>query len=610
MKQSAEPEGLGTQGNIKNRNSVLLNMSKNLVCIFYLVLFAILGSGTLIAQKGEAQVAGKEELSVDEKRKFDYYFYEALNAKATNKYDEVYDYLKYCMAIDSTNANVLYELGNYYNSLESKNKAMDYYRKAVAYDGDNYYYNMAYGSLCLEFKQYSDAIEQFKKLVASDPDNSEMYVYLSEAYRLDGDLKSAISTLDRLEQIVGLNEKISLQKFQLYRMMNQEKQAFSEMQKYIDKYPNEIRYQILLGDLYLQAGKTNEAYMVYSRAKSIDPDNPYLISSMAEYYHQTGNKEAAEEELQIALVSPKMDVDTKLSILAQYVGTLQRTQKDTQAANALFDTLMIQHPQEPSLNLMYGNLLMMQERKADARFQYQIFAEANPTNPTGWEQMLYTTFPDSLDLTIKVCKDALSYITDQPQFYFYLGVSEYMKENYQEALDALNEGVGYVDENNRKLLADFYGQIGDLYYHLEKTDSAFVTYDKALAYDPNNLGVLNNYSYFLSLAKKDLAKAERMSSITVKAEPSNPTYLDTYGWVLFEQGAYTIAKIYIENAIKYSEDKKEDLSSEVLEHYGDVLYKTDEPEKALEYWIKAKEKGDSKSKTLDKKIETKTFIAE
>lgn len=587
-------------------------MQKNIYLFVFILLIAF---GKSFAQKQNTNSKITKDLpmanlSVDDRRKFDYYFYEAMNAKTANKYDSAIDYLKYCLAIDSTNATVYYELGSYFNSLNNKNKALDYYRKASAYDGNNFYFNMAYASLCLDFKQYSDAIEQFEKLLANNPDNSELYIYLSEAYRMDGDLQKAISTLDKLEQIIGLVEKISIQKYQLYTMLKQENRAFAEIQKYIDKYPSEIKYQILLGNLYMQAGKMKEAYMVYSKAKAIDPEDPYLISSIAEYYEQTNNKEAAEEELHLALVSPKMDIDTKLAVLAQYVGSLQQNRQDTQVANVLFDSLMIQHPQEPKLNLMYGNLLAMQTKKEEARVQYQIFAEANPTNPVGWEQLLSTTFPDSLDLSIKICKDAISYIPDQPQFYFYLGVSEYMKEDYTNALDALQKGVVYVDEENVALLSDFYGQIGDLYYHLEKLDSAFTTYDKALKYNPGNVGVLNNYSYFLSLAKKDLDKAERMSSMTVKAEPTNPTYLDTYGWVLFEQGAFTMAKIYIENAIKYSEEKKEEISSEVLEHYGDVLYKTDEPEKALEYWIKAKEKGDSKSKTLDRKIESKSYVAE
>lgn len=549
-------------------------------------------------------------LSIDEKRKFDHYFHEAINAKTLDKYDEAFDYLRYCIKIDSTNANVLFELGNFYNSTDNKNKAIDFYRKAVAYDQSNFYYNMAYANICLELKQFSDAIEIYERLLVQDPDNSELYVYLSEAYRSDGDLQKAITVLDKLEGVVGLDEKISFQKYQLYKMLNQENKGFAEIQKYINKYPGEVRYYLLLGNLYMQAGKINEAFVVYTKAKSIDPDDPYLITSMAEYYEQTNNKQAAEQELQIALISPKMDVDTKLGILAQYVGTLQKNRQGTQAANALFDTLMVQHPQEPKLNLMYGNLLMMQNRKEDAQFQFQIFAEANPTNPLGWEQMIYTVFPDSLDKTIEICNTAISYIPDQPQFYFYQGASLYMKEKHQEALTVLRKGVGYVDDRNNGLLSEFYAQIGDLYYHTQRQDSAFAAYDKALKYNPNNLGVLNNYSYFLSLEKKNLDKAERMSNLTVKAEPTNPTYLDTYGWVLFEQGAYVMAKIYIENAVKYTAEKGGEVNGEVLEHYGDVLYKTGEEEKALEYWIKAKEAGNSKSKTLDRKIETKTYIAE
>lgn len=576
----------------------------------YTIFLLIIVTSHLPAQTVGSSNSISKELLSDDKRNFDYYFYEAMNAKVAGKYEAYYDLLNYCHNIDSTNANVIYEIGNYFNSIGAKNKAINFYRKASNYDSNNYYYSTAYATMCLEFKQYDDAIEQFSKLTTKYPDDSELYVFLSEAYRMNGNLQEAISTLDKLEKIVGLNERISLHKFQLYSMLNQEEKGFSEIKKYIDKYPNQLKYQILLGDLYLQAGKANEAYLVYSKAKAIDPEDPYLISSMAEYYEQTNNKPAAEHELQTALMSSKMDIDTKLSILAQYVSTLQQNKQETVAVNALFDTLMIQHPQEPKLNMMYGNLLMIQNKKDEARSQYQIFAEANPTNPFGWEQMLSTAFPDSLDLTIKICKSALVNIEDQPQFYFYMGVSEYMKEEHQNALKTLQQGVTHVNENNPRLLGDFHGQIGDLYYHIGKQDSAFISYELALKYDPNNIGVLNNYSYFLSLAKKDLNKAEIMSSKAVKMDPTNPTYLDTYGWVLFEQGAYSISKIYLQNAIKYSEEKGEEISSEVLEHYGDVLYKTNEPEKALEYWIKAKEKGDSESKTLDKKIETKTYISE
>jgi Tfp pilus assembly protein PilF len=153
--------------------------------------------------------------------------------------------------------------------------------------------------------------------------------------------------------------------------------------------------------------------------------------------------------------------------------------------------------------------------------------------------------------------------------------------------------------------SDFYGQIGDIHHVLKNNDAAFENYEKALKLNPQNLPVLNNYSYYLSLERKNLDKAEQMSGITIKAEPTNPTYLDTYGWILFEQGAYTVAKIYIEKAIEYGKD---DHSAEVLEHYGDVLAVTGETEKAVEQWKRAKELG-SDSKTLNKKIRKKEYIS-
>ncbi len=577
--------------------------------------------GILILTFFSHGVAAQSKLpDTDSERKFDYYYYEAANAKAQNKYDVAFDLLQYCSEIDSTNADVNYQLGSYYSALGEKSEAMNYFRKAIKYNSSNYYYNLAYGRLCLDLKQYTEAIDVYNNLVKEHPNNTELYVLLSESYRADGDLPNAIEALNQLEQIMGMNEKISLQKFQLYTLLKQEDKAFDEIKKYIQKYPTEIKYQILLGNLYMEAGKTNDAFITYSKAKAYDPEDPYLIISMAEYYEATDNKAAAENELHTALISPKMDVETKLAILGQYVTTLQENKKDTNVATPLFDTLMLQHPQEPELNLMYGNLMMIQGKKDDARFQYQIYAESNPTNPAGWEQMLMTAFPDSVDLSINICKTAISYIPEGSQFYFYLGLSQYLKKEYTEALTSLQDGITYVDRNNVRLLSDFYGQIGDLYFHMEKKDSAYISYDKALKYNPSNIGVLNNYSYYLSLDKKDLDKAEKMSSLTVKAEPDNPTYLDTYGWVLFQRGIYSMAKIYLGKAVEYTKGKNEELSSEVLEHYGDVLYMTDEKEKALEYWIKAKEQeekeeekdepGTRKSQTLDKKIETKTYISE
>lgn len=578
----------------------------NYKCFFGFLFLALLCQNVFAEKKVKPVITPPQEtkqdiLSSEERRLFTYYFYEAASSKATQQYDAAFDYLRYCNQLDSTNASVLYELGNYYNLLQNKGLAYNYFKSAVKRDSSNYYYNLALANFCFEEKDYKKAVLAFGKLVRLDPSKVEVYPFLAESYSQNGEIRKAIETLNKLENIVGLNEKISLQKYQLYSQINEKAKAYEEINKYIEKYPNDPKYLILLGDLYMRDNQTKDAWTVYAKANLIDPDNPYLINSLSNYYQATGQHDKSEKILSDAILNKKIEIDAKLGILSQYVNMLQQSKKELASVNTYFDSLMTLYPQEPKLNLMYGNLLMLQGKKQNAHFQYQIFAESNPTNPTGWEQLLRTTFPDSIEASMKICQTAIGYVPEQPQFYFYLGICQFQKEDYNSALKTYQTGIKYVDQQNTQMLSDFYGQIGDLFNKIGEKDSSFASYEKSLAYNPQNLGVLNNYSYFLSLDKKDLDKAEKMSSATVKAEPTNPTYLDTYGWVLYVQEAYTMAKIYLEKAVNYSGDKP---SSEVLEHYGDVLYKTDEKEKALEYWKKALEQATDKKTALEEKIKT------
>ena len=548
----------------------------------------------------------KERTALNEKeqRKFDYYFYEGINSKVQGKYDEAFDYLQHCYSIDSTNANVLIELGTFYNVFNEKSKALDFLKKAVKYDPKNYYYNMALAGLSKELGKNRDAVDVYRSLLKEYPSKMELYMQLSQAYADSGELQKAIDVLNELEKISGVSETTALNKFQLYSMLNQKEKAFMEIENIIAQNPDDPRYLVLLGDLYLQDNQPDKAIYYYDRAKEVDPDYPNLILSMVNYYEKTGNKEAAEKELKKAITGTEIDVETKVQLLTRYIDILSQNKRDIKLVNPLFETLFDQYPNNTLLNLIYGNVLLLQENKEEAMKQFEIYTKANPTDPVGYEQMLRIALPDSIDKIIEITEEAIRYIPDAPQFYFYLGAAKYQQKKYKEALDVFEEGLKSAKIDNPLLKSDFYGQIGDLHYFLGNKKAAFENYEKALKLNPQNLHVLNNYSYYLSLEGKDLDKAEQMSSITVKAEPTNPTFLDTYGWVLFRQGAYTTAKIYIENAVKYSEEEP---SAEIFEHYGDVLYMTGEPEKALEQWKKAKELG-SDSKTLDEKIRTGKYI--
>lgn len=551
-----------------------------------------------------------EGLILDEtsRRKFDYFFYEAVNAKTLGKYAESFDLLQHCYSMDSTNASVLIELGAYYSSLEEKNKALDFFRRAVKQDPANYYYNMILAGLSKELDLKEEVIEIYNYLLKTYPEKVELYFELANVYGDNGELDKAIQSLDSLQKYTGVSDAITLNKFRLYNMMDKKDRAFEEIQSVIDKNPDNIRYKLLMGDLYLQDNQADKALDYYQQAKQIDPDEPSLILSMVNYYEKTNNKPAAVEELQKAITSSKMEVETKLQLLARYITLLRQSQQDIKTANPLFQSMFEQHPNNTRINMMYGDVLLLQEDKKGAMEQFEIYTKDNPADPAGYEQMLRIVLPDTqaLEKVVEITLTGIEHIPTAPQFYFYLGLAKFQQKKYGEALSIYEQGLTNAEFQSPVIESDFYGQIGDIHHFLKNNNIAFENYEKALKLNPQNLPVLNNYSYYLSLERKSLDKAEQMSGITIKAEPTNPTYLDTYGWILFEQGAYTMAKIYIEKAIEYG---KEDLTAEVLEHYGDVLAVTGEKEKAVEQWKKAKELG-SGSKTLNKKIKRKEYIKE
>jgi len=108
---------------------------------------------------------------------------------------------------------------------------------------------------------------------------------------------------------------------------------------------------------------------------------------------------------------------------------------------------------------------------------------------------------------------------------------------------------------------------------------------------------LNNYSYYLSEANINLDKAEKMISICIEKEFDNPTYLDTYAWVLFKRGKYSEALFYIKRVVELDKEN----SSILMEHFGDILYKNNKIEEALKAWKKSRDLGND-SKELQQKI--------
>ena len=571
----------------------------------YILLFLVVNVFPFYAANPEQPSQSvRPNLTATEQRKLDYVFLEALNLKNAGKFDAAFDLFTHCLSIDSTSSAVLFELSSFYLQMDEPGKAVSLLKKAVKYNTDNFTYNLALASISLSIGMYGEAAEEYESLIKAWPDKIDLNYYLAEAYIQAGEIGKAIDTLDALEEYTGMNEQLSVQKFRLYMALDQPDEAFLELKKLVDKFPGNANYPILIGDLYLEKKEMDKALEYYRQAYTIDPENPYYTVSMANYYELTGNPAAAEEQVLSALTNEKLDVEFKVAILARFYQQMQRSRSNTEGANTLFLKLLEQHPEELELKMMYANELMRQGNGDEARFQLQLVTEMDPVRETAWQQLLNLSFREQdFEEAILVCKKCIELFPDKPTYYYYLGLAYYQQKNYEEAINTFKDGLTIIPEADNSLRSDFYGQIGDVYYQMKEHEEAFVSYEEALKYNERNILILNNYSYYLSLSKRDLDKAERMSAQTIRMEPNNPTYLDTYAWVFFMKGDYILAKMYIQSAV----DKDTTNNPVLIDHYGDILYMMGDKEGALKQWVRAKELG-KESNTLNRKIAEETYI--
>jgi len=579
---------------------------KYYLCLLLIVAFV----SCTTTKKVVAEAPKKIQLSDSVQRQFDYYFYEGIRQKDNQQFDQALETFRMCLSIDSLDAGAQSEAGILYALIGFNEQAISSLEKAIRIDPSNWWYNVRLITMYSEQKNWKRAIEITNNLQKIYPNKEEVYTMLSSFYKETKEYDKAIAAYDRLESLNGINESSSFEKFQLYILLNKPQKGVAEIDKLVNKYPSETRYKVLRGDIFMQQKMPAKAFEIYQNVLKDDPDNPYVYVSLSEYYKSVNLPDKAMESIVSALKSDQLDVETKVSVLGQYVEKLAHDSTKIVETESLFKLLVDRYPMEEQVHGYYAVFLQYQQRNAEALSELETMININPKNEQTWLRIIQLYMGDkNYKKILTTTTSAIENLPKLPVWYFYKGIAQYQLADYRAALASYQKGLPLITVEQADLKSDFYAQIADIYYKFEKKDSAFVNYEASLAFNPKNIMVMNNYAYYLSLEKSDLKKAERMSSKTVELEPKNSTYLDTYAWILYQEGNYSLAKFYIERAIDNL--PKNDDSGVVLEHYGDILWMNSkdakDDAKALEMWQKSYDSG-NKTDSLKEKIANKGWV--
>ena len=544
------------------------------------------------------------------RRIYDQFFVEAMVQRQKGNSDAAFDLLRHCQEINPDAPEVYYFLSQYYNLMKDPESALACVKRAAALAPENETYMETLAQAYIRQQDYASAIPVIENLYERNKEHEDLLEMLFQLYQQVEDYTSAINVLNRLEQNNGKSERLSVAKSEIYSKMGDGKAVVAEMEALARQFPNDQNFQAMYGDALMMNGHTKKALAVYDKVLAEEPDNNRVLMSLRTYYQSLGETSIVDSLTERVLMNGNASSEDKIHLLRQVISANEMSGGDSTHVLNLFHKMLALPKPDADMAILCASYMNAKQMPKDTigRVLNKVL-ELMPEYAAARLQLVgYAWEADDMDRVITLCKDARQYNPDEMAFYYYQGVAYYKRDSLDQALSAFQNGIGVItEESNPDIVSDFYAVMGDILHQKGLAEEAFAAYDSCLQWKDDNIGCLNNYAYYLSERGEQLDKAEVMSYKTVKAEPKNSTYLDTYAWILFMQERYSEAKIYIEQALQNLDDS---LNNEVIiEHAGDIYALNEDIDRALDLWRDAQTKK-PEDQLLLRKIKQKKYLRE
>lgn len=552
--------------------------------------------GSIAALPGRTPVLSADSLAVNQ------IYFEALRRKTIEDQKGAAEMFTRVLQLDSRNDAAMYELSNLKKLQNNQPEALQLLERAVALKPDNEWYWVALAASYEKTSNLPKLQLVFDELLRINPNKPDYYFDKASALIIEQKYNEALAIYARLEQLTGLTDELVATRQKVYLKQGKIDLAATEIEQLLVNNPGEVRYYLLLGEIYNSNNLTDKALLVLQRGERARPDDGMIHLALADTYRTKKNAEASYKQLQLAFASPALDIDQKVRIILGY--TPKFPDPDARASALELSRIAVNiHPADAKAHALYGDMLAQNNKLKEAKAAYQKSVQINPEIYIVHEQLVRLDLGDNtLDEAIKDGENALSMFPNQAWMNYLVGITYLQKKDATKALGYLKNAVALALDD-KDLSAQGYAALGDCYHELKDNARSDMAYDKALTFNPDNAYTLNNYAYYLSIRGEQLEKAAQMSKHSIDTQPNTASFEDTYAWILFRQKKYVEAKQWIEKALQHGKDQ----SATQTEHYGDILFYMGNTDAAVQNWKKAKEYG-AKSLILDRKINEKKYI--
>lgn len=524
------------------------------------------------------------------------FFSKGIENKYNENYDVAIEYFERAIEAYPDDHASMYELSVLYVIKNEFEKGFEHIKKAVELDQNNKWYKIRLADFYKQNGEYESFISIYDQLLENEPANLEYLESYIDALLHLGHFETVIEKLNIVEENIGITDYISLEKIEIYKLLGNNDKVVEEMEKLSNAIPYETRYLSMLAELYMQNKREKDAFKIYLKIKEINPNDPYINISLLEYYQKNGEIDNAYQEFILSIKNKNLDYNTKAQIYEYWFENKGDNENVIREAEEAGKAFIETHPDKELGYYVLGTVYYNNKIYDKAQQYYLDAIEKDSTSFITWYQLAITDMElKNNDALYQHTKTALRFYPEQPFFYLLNGIALVEMKNYEDAIKAFEKGR--FMSADKSLTSDFDTYIADAYHQLGNKAKTYEYYDRVLKNNPENVYVLNNYAYFLSMDGVRLDEALKMSAITIEKEPKNVTFLDTYAWILYKLERYKEAKKWMEKVFSYDKNPQ----GINYEHYGDILYKLGETQKAVHNWKKANKLGGT-SEFIDQKI--------
>ncbi|GAB2696553.1 tetratricopeptide repeat protein [Mucilaginibacter koreensis] len=552
-------------------------------------------SGAIVMVVGKPMTASD---STDAKR----IFLSALRERTMGNTDLAAELFNQVLQTDPANDAAMYELALIKKRKNSLTEARELLERAVTVKPENEWYWVALTDSYEKTNDLPKIANAFRELVKINPDKPEYYMDEASALYLQKKYAEALAIYTQLEQQTGLTDEILSGRQKIYLKQGRVDEAAAQVQQVIADHPEQVRYQLLLAEIYNSNGSPNKALEVLQKAQAQHPENAFVHLGLADIYRDKKDYQNSYNQLKLAFAIADLGIDQKVKIVLGYVPKFP----DQNALNSALELSQIitkAHPEDAKAFALYGDMLVQNKQYHEARQAFDKSIQLNNSVYAVHEQLVRLDLSENdYKAAIADSERALALFPNEGWINYFAGVAYQQTRQPAKAVEKLNRAAS-LPALGEELSGQIYSVLGDCYHELKNNAASDDAYDKALLINADNAYTLNNYAYYLSLRNERLDKAAQMSARSNVLQPENASFEDTYAWILFKQQKYADARLWMEKALQHGKTK----SSTQTEHYGDILFHLGDTAGAMQNWLKARQYG-AQSPTLERKINEKKYL--